>query len=307
MIDNFHELEPLLRTLMGSETRITNYQIIKQQEDYCVVRIRLRQPTIEVMVKLAGPRAQLASQFDRTVAIHRLVANATNIPLPDIIAADVTLQSWPWRFMIYPRVTGVEWADLRHQLNNEELAGAYRQLGEAVGQLHRIPFPTFGEIDAQGLVMQPGFDFLSALRTRVSQQINHVHHQQVILDAIDQRSDCFQNVNKSRLCHEDLHGYNILFKKESGEWGLTAILDFDKAWAGHSEIDLARLEIWRGMTSPDFWSAYRSLQPVEEDYVQRRPIYQLVWCLEYASPTAQHFMDTQQVCQALGLSYTPGF
>jgi hypothetical protein len=30
---------------------------------------------------------------------------------------------------------------------------------------------------------------------------------------------------------------------------LATIQDFEKAWAGHSETDLARLEFWRGMTS----------------------------------------------------------
>jgi aminoglycoside phosphotransferase (APT) family kinase protein len=305
MFDNFHQFELLLESVMGTQTRIRSSHVIKQQEDYCVIQVRLRQPTIDVMVKIAGPKAHLASQFDRTVAIHRLVSSSTNIPLPEIIAADVTRQLWPWRYLIYASVPGIQWADICHHLNEDKLAGAYRQLGEAVGQLHRIEFPAFGEIDPQGLVMQPSLDFLSVLKRRALQQIKNYRNQQLILDVMDQHSHWFQNVKESRLCHEDLHGYNILLKQESGEWRLAAILDFDKAWAGHSEIDLARLEIWRGMTSPEFWSAYRSLQPLGEDYIQLRPIYQLVWCLEYASPSAQHLMDTQQVCRALGLSYNP--
>jgi Ser/Thr protein kinase RdoA (MazF antagonist) len=307
MFDHSYELEHLLQAVMGTQIRISSCQVIKQQEDYYVFRVSTRQPTIEVVVKLAGPEAQMASQFDRTVAIHRLVTSSANIPHPEIIAADVALQPWPWRFLIYTCVPGVQWADLRHHLTDKELAGAYRQLGEAIGELHRIEFPAFGEIDSQGLVVQPDLDFLNALGKRVVQQVKDCHRQQLIFDVIAQRSEWFLNVTESRLCHEDLHGYNILFKQDSGEWRLAAILDFDKAWAGHSEIDLARLEIWRGMTSPDFWSAYRRIQPLGEGYMDRRPIYQLIWCLEYASPSSQHLIDTNQVCQELGLSYTPRF
>jgi Ser/Thr protein kinase RdoA (MazF antagonist) len=51
---------------------------------------------------------------------------------------------------------------------------------------------------------------------------------------------------------DDLHGHNILFQYDLGKWRLATILDFDKAWAGHAESDLARLEIWKGMASEAF-------------------------------------------------------
>ena len=249
----------------------------------------------------------MASQFDRTVAIHRLVADSTTIPQPEIIATDITLQSWPWRYLILASVPGVEWADLRHYLSAEELSSAYRQLGEAVGQMHQIAFPAFGEIDSRGQVAQREPDFVSAIRMRALQLIHNSQHCQLALEAIEQHSDYFRSVKGSRLSHEDLHGHNILFCQESGVWRLAAVLDFDKAWAGHAEIDLSRLELWRGMTAPDFWAAYLALQIRDDDYVRRRPIYQLLWCLEYASPTPQHLSDTRQVCQELGLSVIPEF
>lgn len=36
-------------------------------------------------------------------------------------------------------------------------------------------------------------------------------------------------------------------------------------------------------------------------YVQRRPIYQLFWCLEYVEPSPEHIADTQHVCKQLGI------
>ena len=86
-----------------------------------------------------------------------------------------------------------------------------------------------------------------------------------------------------------------------GEWRLATILDFDKAWAGHAETDLARLEFWKGMTSPAFLGGVSPVEPLDADYLQRRPIYQLLWCLEYAPSTPQHLADTRRVFHELGI------
>jgi fructosamine-3-kinase len=117
----------------------------------------------------------------------------------------------------------------------------------------------------------------------------------------------FADVSTANLCHEDLHRYNILFENRPGQWRLATILDFDKAWAGHRETDLARLDLWTDMTNEAFWQAYNAVRPVDWLYQQRRPIYQLLWCLEVAWPSAKHLADTRQVCQELGFPIIESF
>jgi fructosamine-3-kinase len=126
-------------------------------------------------------------------------------------------------------------------------------------------------------------------------------HTDMLLDLIHQHADVFASVNVARLCHEDLHHHNILFRRDNGRWQLATILDFDKAWAGHHEIDLAKLELWTGMVGDGFWNAYNQVMVVDDFYIQRRPIYQLLWCLEYAANTAQHLADTRALCEQFGL------
>jgi hypothetical protein len=36
-------------------------------------------------------------------------------------------------------------------------------------------------------------------------------------------------------------------------------------------------------------------------------VYQLLWCLEFALPSARHIADTQQVCDALGVQLPKPF
>jgi aminoglycoside phosphotransferase (APT) family kinase protein len=42
-----------------------------------------------------------------------------------------------------------------------------------------------------------------------------------------------------------LNPYNVLFELHNSEPVLTGVLDFEAAWGGLPELDLARLELWR--------------------------------------------------------------
>jgi fructosamine-3-kinase len=185
-------------------------------------------------------------------------------------------------------------------MNQEELSDAYRQIGNAVAQLHTIHFPTFGDLADYGGV-RGGEPYLTALEKHARSTIRHTHLCDLFCSVLEKQQALFSDIRDASLCHEDLHKHNILFQYRDGRWHLATILDFDKAWAGHHETDLARLELWKGMTSKEFWEPYEAICPVEPLYKQRRPIYQLLWCLEYAHPTPEHLEDTQRLCVELGL------
>jgi fructosamine-3-kinase len=242
----------------------------------------------------------MAGSFDRTAMLHRLVASQTTIPIPEVLAVNMAYQDWPWRYFIKTHIPGQEWAVVRGQMNTEELSDAYRQIGNAVAQLHTIHFPGFGELPVGGGV-QGDEAYFPALAQHARLIIQSAHLRDMFISLLEKQKHLFLDVRQANLCHEDLHQHNLLFQYRQGQWRLATILDFDKAWAGHHEIDLARLEFWKGMTSETFWQAYQGAYPIEPMYQQRRPIYQFLWCLEYARPTAEHLADTQHLCAELGL------
>ena len=300
------QLLQLLRQTFGTKVVLTDCRISKQHHDYAVLLLELRHPSIEVVIKLAGPEAPLACPFERTAMLHRLVEAATNLPMPEVLAVDTSYQSWPWRYFIRTHIPGREWAVAQRQMTPAERSNAYQQIGNAVAQLHTIGFPTFGELGVDGSV-QGDQPYLAALTAHARDIIKHAHLSDLFLSALEKRRALFCDIRGASLCHEDLHKHNILFRYRQGRWHLAAILDFDKSWAGHHETDLARLEFWRGMTSNQFWGAYETIHPVEPLYKQRRPVYQLLWCLEFARPTAEHLADTQRLCVELGLPRFKGF
>ena len=296
------EVLRLLRHAVGPKVEVASLTVYRRLRDYYVLLVRIRNPDMSLVVKLAGPKAHLPCPFDRSAAIHRLVSDQTDIPMPAVLAADTSYRLWPWRFFIKAHIPGEEWAVLRHRLDPAQLHDASAQFGHAVAQLHRIRFPSFGELDDDGCIghSQP---LLAALRERAVRFIGSHRLLELFLSALDHRRDLFEGVCVASLCHEDLHEHNLLFEWREGRWRLATILDFDKAWAGHSESDLARLDLWTGMSSPAFVSAYEALISIDPLYAQRRSIYQLLWCLEYASPTAKHLADTQRVCAEAGLDF----
>lgn len=309
-------LVQLLQQTLGPKVELVDCQVAKRLPDYLVLLIRLRRPSLHLVVKLAGPEAPRAAAFHRTAMLHRLVASRTSIPMPEILAVDVSCREWPWRYLIRTHLPGVEWAVARGRMRGEALAGAYRQMGEAVAQLHSLRFPAFGQAQypgpqypgpvADGSVRGEG-TYLAALRAHAEGCIKEPPLRELFFSALEGRRDLFLDVREACLCHEDLHQHNILFQARQGQWHLATILDFDKAWAGHHETDLARLELWRGMTRQAFWEAYEALCPVDPLYEERRPVYQLLWCLECAWPTPEHVADTRRVCEALGLPRFEGF
>ncbi len=294
------QLLQLLQQTLGTKVELVDYKIGNWHHDYLVLLIQLRRPSIEVVAKLAGPEAPLACPFERTAMLHRLVATRTTIPMPEILAVDMSYQTWPWRTLIKTLIPGQEWAVVRRQMNTEELSNAYQQIGSAVAQLHTIQFSMFGELAVDGSV-QGDEPYLTAFTERARCSIKNAHLRDLFFTLLEKQKHLFLDVCRASLCHEDLHGHNIIFQYRQGQWHLATILDFDKAWAGHHEIDLARLEFWKGMMSNEFWRPYEAICPIEPLYKQRRPIYQLLWCLEYAQPTAEHLKETQGLCVELGL------
>lgn len=294
-------LADLLRHVCGPSCVVADYRVVLSRDDYAVVVAQLAHPHEKVVVKLAGPGAALACPFDRTAAIVGMVRARTNVPTFDVLAASISYRDWPWRYMVTTYQPGTTWADGHARLDEAQRRGVYRQLGEAVAGLHAVRFAQYGEIGADGTVVD-GTSCRVALAARARRRIANPRHAALFVALLEERAALFDDVRGAALTHEDLNPTNILLRPEGERWRLSALLDFDSAWAGNPESDLARLELWRGMTGDGFHRAYEAVAPISPGYRQRRPVYQLLWCLEYASPSPQHLADTARVCSELGIA-----
>lgn len=296
-------LADLIKETFGAPCTISGHQFLVRDHDYSVIRLWLTQPTLQVVVKLAGLHAPIPCPFERMEAINRLVRTHTNVPNSGIVATDTSQTRWPWRYMIMTHIEGYRWANVMSHLDAEQALDVRRQLGNAVATLHTIPFAQFGEIDASGMIPF-GATYLQALMPRIEKHIAHPRRAANLSALLWERSRLFTDIGDAALTHENLNAANIMLRQEGSRWTLAGILDFDNAWAGCPESDLARMESWRGMIGPGFWEGYQSVRQVSSTYPQRRALMQLRWCLEYAEYagiTPQHMAEIQRVCQELGV------
>ena len=140
--------------------------------------------------------------------------------------------------------------------------------------------------------------------SRARRRIANPARAELFATVLQAHASDFADLTEPRLTHDDLNPNNLLLvpgDEPDDDWRLAAVLDFGSAWAGCPESDIARLELWRDMMDDSFTEGYTASQPIAADYPKRRPIYQLLWCLEYARPTAQHHADTARICATLNI------
>lgn len=297
------DIEALAREVFGPKCRVLAWHPVEHGDDHAVVFATLVFPARVVVLKLAD--ATSATCFSREANIQQRVARETAVPVCDVLAVDDSCQRFPWRYLMMAHAPGMAWRDGLKRMSPHARYDIFRQLGEATAALHSLTYPRFGEVeDSDSALPAPGGAYLSALESRARRRIANPAHADLFVAALQAHASDFADLTEPRLTHEDLNPYNLLLvpgDEPDDDWRLAAALDFGSAWAGCSESDIARLELWRGMMGDGFTEGYTASLPIATDYPKRRPIYQLLWCLEYARPTAQHHADTARVCATLGI------
>ena len=281
--------------------RVSKFAVVGERPDYWVIDTEA--DDVSVIVKLAGPNA-IEPLFADAAAPHRVAERLTSLPLASILASDDSCSMVPFRYMVKTRIEGEPWFLRRTKLSETEKSTALAAIGEAVAELHQPTFPTFGSFEPDGAVLPVAL--LTALKARAELRIRSSRLRHLFLEVLARRSDVFVADERAGINHDDLHGYNILFDPIEPT-RVATILDFDKGWCGPIENDLAKMELWTGMTGPAFMAAYRAVHPQAPGYDDRRPVYQLFWCLEYAEPSPEHLAITNALCRELRLHEISNF
>ncbi|MGY1617021.1 phosphotransferase [Geodermatophilus sp. SYSU D00691] len=188
---------------------------------------------------------------------------------------------------------------MRPGLDAERVRAVHRQLAEVLLALRGVPLDSFGSLDASGRPV--GMPLVEALHRRAEERVADDGSRALLHELLDRDAGCFDGVRPG-LVHDDLHHGNVVLAESGGSWRITGVLDWEKAWAGSAESDVARMAFWDGMTGPGFWEVYRAAVPEDDGFAHRALLHQLAWCFEYPVSTARHDRDTAAVCAALGVA-----
>jgi Ser/Thr protein kinase RdoA (MazF antagonist) len=297
-------IREVVRDVLGSRVSVRVDQWHKRSDNYVVAAVETRRPAMRLIVKLEVPGERTNRHFAAMAAIAQLVRRQTPVPTFDVVAVDIARQRSPWAYLIVTEVAGETWASLYPRLEPEAWVAAQRQIGRAAGQLHALRFEAFGHIGADGTV-QAGTTVVPALALRARMRLTDPRYLERMLEVLDARQGLFDDVSTVTLCHEDLNAYNLVFELRDGVPELNGILDFESAWASTGESDLARLELWRLSAGSAVRSGYLEAAPLADRYEARRPLLQLLWCLEYAQfeTSPDHQALTNHVCDELAIAH----
>ena len=288
-----------VKAVLGGASTVVRLDPLQIRREQVVLLVTLARPQHQVVLKVAGQHAGTGRDFERTAAVIAL-ARAAGVPVAAVLAVDVSYRAGPWRYLMLDHLDGVEWRQIRPQLDERQVAAAHRQIAEAVLAVQSVRFDSFGELNARG---EPsGTDLLDGLRHRAVLRIADMGRRELFFDLLDRVAGLFTGTEAPTLCHDDLHHANVIFRADGGGWHLAGLLDWDKAWAGPAESDVARMAFWDDMTGPGFWQVYRASVTAEEGQAERALVYQLLWCLEYDDDTPRHRADTAKLCRRLGVN-----
>jgi aminoglycoside phosphotransferase (APT) family kinase protein len=279
------------RSALGAE--VVGLEPLRSGPSGAVLLLHVAAPPWRVVLKAEGADQRI--DFARTAAVCDLAGSA-GVPVPHVLAVDTTRLFGPWSCLLHSHIEGSTWREVRPQLTAEQVQSALRQLAEALFALQSLTFDGFGEFGSDGAVASTSE--LRALHRRADLRITDDRAREVFHRLLAREAHLFGSA-RATLVHDDLHWSNVVFRLGPGGPQLAALLDWDKAWAGPAESDVARMSLWDTMTGPAFWAEYRSGVPADEGYERRSMIHQLLWCLEYDSPSARHRADTDDLLRRL--------
>ncbi|HEX6542543.1 MAG TPA: aminoglycoside phosphotransferase family protein [Ktedonobacterales bacterium] len=301
------DIEALAREVFGAKCRVIAWHPVTHEPGTMVIFATMVFPARVVVLKLADPSAW-RPPFAREAAIQRRVARETSVPVCEVLAVDDSCQRFPWRYLMMAHAPGMGWRDGLARMTPPARSRVFRQLGEATAMLHSLRYPRFGEVEEgeAAPAATRGDNLLTTLAARARQRIATQAHADLFAAVLESHASdfTFKGATEPRLTHDDLNPGNLLLvpgDDEDDDWRISAMLDFGSAWAGCPESDLARLDLWRDMMGDGFHEGYTATQSIADGYENRRPIFQLLWCLEYARPTPEHHATTARVCANLDI------
>jgi Ser/Thr protein kinase RdoA (MazF antagonist) len=292
----FDDVRALVCEVINRSDPARRVEALQVRDDGAVLMVTTA-ADVRLVVKVAAARTADPMSFERTAVLTAL-ARSTGVPVPEVLAADDGLFRGRWRYLIAEHIDGVSWRELRPRLSTAQVAAAHRALAETLLRVQTVRFAGYGELDLQS---QPavGQDVVTALHQRADLRVRDPRARAAFHEVLTRDGALFSSQDAATLCHDDLHHNNVLFRESSNGWRLVALLDWDKAWAGPAESDVARMAFWDDMTGPGFWQVYPAPYDTDNDAAQRALIYQLLWCLEYDDGTARHAADTTRLQRLL--------
>lgn len=237
-----------------------------------------------LVLRIAPPRDSVFCFYEREMMrqeprLHRLLREQTNVPVPEVLAFDGSLEIIDRDFLIMERMPG---KPLIHCPGIDHDA-IYRAVGRCLAEVHGLTRNAFGYLgEHQPMAPQPSWleAFVVMWRMLVMDVAGlgcyTAHETDTMLERLTRHLDLFDRDVPASLLHMDIWDQNILVN----EGALSAILDWDRALWGDPEIEFAVLD-YCGVSTPAFWEGYGKPRDQSPEALLRQRFYLLYELQKY--------------------------
>ncbi len=226
LITDFIDAKLLSLSLLSNGCANTNYKIALDNKTSYVLRIYTRD----------------SDAFYREAALHKLLKN--KVPVPSIFYANDTCDKIPHPFAIIEFIDGVLMRDVILQGNPEDIADCAFSAGTCLNGLRQITFnqPGFFDKSLSVIPFSKQEDYLFFIQTclksdKVKSAIGKELANQLFSFTQD-NARYLPDQNTANLTHADFDPSNLLVKKINNQYKVSAILDWEFAFAGNSLFDI---------------------------------------------------------------------
>ncbi|HZC06206.1 MAG TPA: aminoglycoside phosphotransferase family protein [Ktedonobacterales bacterium] len=210
----------------------TNYRVtLADRADPVVVRFYTREP----------------QACAREAALLRLVAG--RVPVPEALYVEPEAGRFTWPYIVLSWMDGTPLIDALPDLPRAEALGLATELGAVAARIGSFTFAEPGFLGPdlrirERLVIEP-----NSLRSYLGEMLGGTAGERLgptltarLLAQIDANANALAPLAGSRsLIHADYKDGNILVRRESDGWHVTAVLDWEFAFVGASIFDLGSL------------------------------------------------------------------
>lgn len=238
---------------------------------------------------------QFEGPFTLEPRVMDYVGDRTALPVAEPLYEDFSGHRLPCPFYIAERVSGYD-PNLRYKyLSTADRRTLLWEVGEYLAHLHqRTPFREFGPLEVtEGIAVEGVADWQTMFHRVLRRQLDGMeggpfeHVVQRIAEVVERHSQYLDRAFDPVLLHHDLRPANIIV--EDGH--VNAIVDWERAFAGHGEFDLFEAE--RNFVDVEFdsrevkeamrdalFAGYLDEASLRDGWRTRRALYRLCYLAE---------------------------
>lgn len=218
------------------------------------------------------------------------------IPVCNLVYYDETKETIPYIFSVQDYIRGKPLFQLINQyisegknLYSNKFINLFNNLGEHLGNLHKIKFDTFFK-EISNIGQKKKTSYIEFFDHEIEQKIQEARKNQLelgdeIRDFYKDNKTLIEDETEFVLLHNNFQSQNIIVKEELGVIKINGIVDFDNWCVGSRAQDFIKIDYWilkplnNSSFYDSFYDAYSKYFSVNNDFKKKIDLYKLIWLL----------------------------